>query len=102
MSEKYLKNRDYTLRGGKEAVITNNRQRMAESQHSQTNNFVKAEQAKTAHLAGKAPEMEERYYKFDACMMNNGMHAQALAKEITSGIDHEAFPVRQNPDPMQD
>lgn len=75
---------------------------MAESQHSQSNSFVKAEQAKTKKYAGKAPEMEERYYKFDACMMNNGMHAQKLAKEITKGLDKDAFPVRQNPDEMQD
>lgn len=102
MSEKYLKNRDYTLRGGKEAQITNNRQRMAESQHSESNSFVKSEQEKTKRMAGRAPEMEERYYKFDACMMNNGEHAQRLAKEITSGIDHDAFPVRQKPDEMQD
>jgi len=102
MSDKYLKNRDYTIRGGKEAQITNNRQRMAESQHSQSNSFVKAEQAKSKKYAGKAPMMEERYYKFDACMMNNGAHAQKLAKDITKGIDHDAFPVRQNPDEMQD
>lgn len=98
----YEKNRDYTLRGGKEAQISNNRQRMAQSQHSETNSFVKSEQEKTKKLAGKAPMMEERYYRFDACMMNNGAHAQELAKEITRGIDHEAFPVRQKPDEMQD
>ncbi len=102
MSGKYLKNRDYTLRGGKEAEITNSRQRMAESQHSQTDNFVKAEQAKTKKYAGKAPIMEERFYRFDANMMNNGEHAQSLAKKMTSDIDHVAFPVRQNPDEMQD
>ncbi len=99
---KYEKNRDYTLRGGKEAQISNNRQRMAQSQHSETNSFVKSEQMKTKNLAGKPPMMEERYYKFDACMMNNGYHAQELAKNITKGIDHEAFPVRQKPDEMQD
>lgn len=75
---------------------------MAETQHSESNSFVKAEQAKVKHLAGRPPEMEDRYYKFDACMMNNGMHAQELAKGLTKGIDHEAFPVRQKPDEMQD
>lgn len=83
-------------------MITNNRQRMAENQHSQSNSFVKEEQNKTKKYAGKAPEMEERYYKFDACMMNNGYHAQELAKNITKDIDHDAFPVRQKPDEMQD
>jgi hypothetical protein len=102
MSEKYLKNRDYTLRGGKEAQITNNRQRMAETQHSESDSFVKAEQAKTKKYAGRAPIMEERFYEFNANMMNNGEHAQRLAKEMTAGIDHDAFPVRQKPDDMQD
>src|SRR5688572_2647119 len=102
MSDKYMKNRDYSIRGGKEAQITNSRQRMAESQHSQSNSFVKNEQSKTAKYAGRAPEMEERYYRFDACMMNNGEHAQRLARDITRDIDHDAFPVRQKPDEMQD
>lgn len=75
---------------------------MAERQHSETNSFVKNEQAKVRPMAGKMPEMEERYYKFDACMMNNGEHAQMLAKDLTKTIDHEAFPVRQMPDEMQD
>lgn len=75
---------------------------MSESQHMESDSFVKSEQAKTKHLAGKPPKMEDRYYKFDACMMNNGEHAQMLAKDITRGIDHEAFPVRQKPDEMQD
>src|SRR5690606_17633159 len=97
-----LKNRDYTLRGGKEAQITNNRQRMAQSQHSDSDSFVKAEQAKTKKYAGKAPIMEDKYYMFNANMMNNGEHAQRLAKNLTSDIDHDAFPVRQKPDEMQD
>ncbi len=99
---KYEKNRDYTLRGGKEAQISNNRQRMAQSQHSESNSFVKSEQEKTKKMAGKPPMMEDRFYQFDANMMNNGYHAQMLAKDITKGIDHDAFPVRQKPDEMQD
>lgn len=75
---------------------------MAQSQHSESNSFVKAEQAKTKSMAGKPPMMEERFYRFNAEMMNNGAHAQELAKKITSDIDHVAFPVRQKPDEMQD
>lgn len=75
---------------------------MSQSQHSETDSFVKSEQQKTKKLAGKPPEMQERFYEFNANMMNNGMHAQELAKEITKGIDHEAFPVRQKPDDLQD
>jgi len=100
--KKELMNRDYTLRGGKEATITNNRQRMGEQQHNMTDNFVKEEQVKVKPMAGKAPEMEERYYMFNANMMNNGEHAQRLAKDITRDIDHVAFPVKQMPDPLQD
>jgi hypothetical protein len=39
--------------------------------------------------------------KFDACMVSNGAHAQEFAKELTRGIDHEAFPVRQFVDESQ-
>ena len=75
---------------------------MGESQHDKSNSMVKAEQGKVKNLACKMPEMEDRYMKFDACMMNNGVHAQEFAKSLTRGIDHEAFPVRQFVDESQD
>lgn len=95
-------NRDYTLRGGKDAEIANKRQSMGEAQHSGANSFVKEEQAKTKSMAGKSPMMEDRYMKFDACMVSNGAHAQALAKKLTSDLDKVAFPVRQEVDMSQD
>jgi hypothetical protein len=67
---------------------------MGEAQHSGANAFVKREQDMDKSMDGRAPEMEDRYMKFDACMMNNGLHAQELAVEITRGMDKQAFPVR--------
>lgn len=100
-----MKNRsakDYTIRPGKEATIERNRHNMAEKQHSQANSFVKSEQAKSEKMAGKAPMLNGRYKEFDACMTNNGYHAQEFASKLTKGIDHEAFPVRDNPDKSQE
>lgn len=94
--------KDYTMRDGKEATISNRRHMMEEGQHDSSNSFVKAEQNKTKHLAGHEPRMSGRYMEFDACMVNNGEHAQQFAKELTRGIDHEAFPVRQKPDMSQE
>jgi hypothetical protein len=75
---------------------------MGESQHDASDAFVKSEQAKLASKGGRAPMMEDRYMKFDACMANNGYHAQELASKLTAGIDKEAFPVKGNADASQD
>ena len=101
MNDDY-KNRDYTLRGGKDAAIANKRQSMAEAQHSNKDAFVKASQAKTAPLGGKAPILEDRYMKFDACMINNGAHAQEFGIRLTEGLDKRAFPVRGSVDRMEE
>lgn len=97
-----MKNKDYTLRSGKENVIANNRSKMAEQQHSNANEFVRQEQAAVKGMAGRPPKMEDRYYNFDACMTSNGYHAQEFAKALTKNIDHVAYPVRQTPDKSQD
>lgn len=75
---------------------------MSQSQRSSTQQSVKAAQDEQMKYQGKTPSMEERYFYFDACMMNNGAHAQEFAKSLTSNIDHAAFPVRQKPDMSQD
>lgn len=75
---------------------------MGEEQHSGADAFVRSEQAKMKSMEGRAPMMDNRYMKFDACMSNNGAHAQEFAKNLTSGIDHLAYPVRQKPDESQD
>jgi len=102
MGDMYGKRKDYTLRNGKDASMANRRHGMEESQHDGSNSFVRAEQHKTKHMGGKEPRMDGRYMEFDACMVNNGEHAQEFAKELTKGIDHEAFPVRQRPDRSQE
>lgn len=96
------KNRDYTLRGGKDAAIANKRQKMGEAQHSQKDAFVKGEQNAMKSMEGRAPMMEDRFMKFDASMMNNGAHAQRLASSLTAGLDKKAFPVNGNVDESQD
>lgn len=78
------------------------RQAMGEKQHSASNAFVKAEQEKQKGMVGRPPMVEGRYMVFDACMSNNGAHAQEFAKKLTSDIDHMAYPVRQNVDESQD
>jgi hypothetical protein len=96
------RNRDYTIRGGKDAAITNNRQRMGKEQYDQKQTMVKQEQAKVEKYNGDFPVMEDRFYRFNACMMNNGAHAQMLAKQLTGNIDDVAYPVRQSVDMSQD
>ena len=94
--------KDYTMRNGKDASMLNRRHGMEEGQHDSSNAFVKGEQHKIKAKAGHEPRMDGRYMEFDACMVNNGEHAQEFAKELTRGIDHEAFPVRQRPDKSQE
>ncbi len=101
MNDDY-KNRDYTLRGGKDAAIANRRQSMGEAQHSEKDAFVKREQARDKAMDGKAPIMEDRYMKFDACMMNNGAHAQKFGNQLTAGLDKDAFPVNPNVNRMEE
>lgn len=96
------KNRDYTMRGGKDAEIANKRQRMGEAQHSQKDAFVQREQNARKSLEGRAPMMEDRFMKMDASMMNNGAHAQKLARSITAGLDKRAYPVNGDVDESQD
>ena len=94
--------RDYTLRGGKDAAIADKRQRMGEEQHSRKNSMVKQDQNEMKSMEGRAPEMADRYMKFDACMTNNGAHAQEFARTLTKGLDKKAFPVRDFVDMSQD
>jgi hypothetical protein len=97
-----MKNRDYTLRGGKDASIMNKRQMMGETQHSGANAHVKAEQAAVKSMGGKNPDMDERFMKFNANMTNNGYHAQEFGKKLTSDMDKTAYPFRQDCDSSQD
>lgn len=67
---------------------------MEEAQHSSSNSFVKRQQERLSAKGGRNPRIEEKDMEFDAEMMNNGMHAQELARELTAGLDKEAFPVK--------
>lgn len=89
-----MQNRDYTLRGGKDAAIANRRQSMGEMQHDTTNAFVKKQQMEVRNKGGRAPDMKEESMKFNAYMCINGEYAQELGREITKGLDKEAFPVK--------
>lgn len=79
---------------GKEATIANKRQKMFESEHSSMNAFIKNHQAMTATMGAKAPNLEERYMNFDSCMVSDGEHAQELARDLTTGLDKKAYPVK--------
>lgn len=62
---------------------------------SSNNAFVKSQQMKTASMAGKDPApISAECSKFDACMMNTGEKAQKLARNLTTGLDKKAFPVK--------
>jgi hypothetical protein len=78
----------------RESARANERQKMFEEHHGSNNAFVRKHEAMAATLAGKMPNLEGRYMNFNAEMMNNGMHAQEFARELTHGLDEKAFPVK--------
>jgi len=69
-------------------------EKMLEREHVSNNAFVKKHQNMMESKAGHHPELEEKYMQFDACMTNTGEKAQSFARELTAGIDREAFPVK--------
>jgi hypothetical protein len=93
IGEKIMKSR-YDNSPSSDAASQNARQKRFEAEHSAKDNFVKSQQAQLARHAGKAPMLKAESLEFNANMMNNGEHAQGLAKTITKGLDNVAFPVR--------
>lgn len=87
-------NDGYSKMKSRESSRANERQKMMESAHSSNNEFVKKQQAMTASMGGKAPNLDGMYMNFDSCMINNGAHAQDFGRELTSGLDKKAFPVK--------
>lgn len=75
-------------------MVANQRQKMYESEHSSNNAFVRKQQSMLATMGGKAPNLEARYMNFDACMINEGEHAQELGRKLTSSMDKKAYPVK--------
>lgn len=88
-----MKNR-YDGAPGKDASMQNTRQRRFEAEHSAKNAFVKKVQSEQARHGGRPPKLKGDAMEFNAYMCNNGMHAQELASEVTSGLDKVAFPVK--------
>lgn len=81
---------------GKEAGISNSRQKRLEAEHAQKNAFVKKQQAEMSRMAGRPPMMKGEAMEFNAYMCNNGAHAQELASKVTEGLDKMAYPVNPN------
>lgn len=79
---------------GKEAGRAKQLGKKFEAEHSSNNAFVKHHQAMDMSMGMKAANLEEKYMKFDACMISDGEHAQAFARDLTKGIDEKAFPVK--------
>lgn len=79
---------------GKESNIANSRQKRLEAEHAAKDAFVKKQQAELSKMGGKAPNLKGASLDFSSYMCNNGEHAQELARDITSGLDKVAFPVK--------
>jgi len=80
---------------GKEAANLNRRQKMQESQHNANDAFVKRSQAALKSMGMKTSvNLDNKYMNMDACMINDGEHAQEFARDLTKGIDEKAFPVK--------
>ena len=78
----------------KEARVANKRESRLEHEHNSHNEFVKRQQMEVRHKAGKDPRMNGEMMDFCSYMSNNGEHAQEFARELTKGLDKEAFPVK--------
>lgn len=78
---------------GKEASIAKTRHSRLEAEHRAKNAFVKKQQAETAKMAGRSPNLKGEAMEFNAYMCNNGEHAQSFGKSLTKGLDKVAFPV---------
>lgn len=89
-------------KGVNEKMKTKKGSGMGEKYHDLNNAFVRSEQMKLKSMAGKMPRMDERSFKMDAYMTNNGPAAQQFAKDLTKGLDKDAFPVNPNVDKTQD
>lgn len=83
----------YDNNPGKDAAIAKTRHSRLEAEHSAKDAFVKKQQAEMSRMGGKPPMLRGESMEFNAYMCNNGEHAQALAKNLTKGLDKVAFPV---------
>ncbi len=65
-----------------------------EAEHSAKDAFVKRQQAELAKMGGRSPNLKSESLEFNSYMCNNGEHAQELARDLTTGLDKVAFPVK--------
>lgn len=79
---------------GKESMMANTRQSRMEAEHSAKNAFVKKVQMEQARHQGRAPNLPAAAMHFNAYACNNGEHAQEVARDVTSGLDKVAFPLK--------
>ena len=80
---------------GKEAGRLSKMDRMYQSEHSESNSFVKKGQNALESLGMKKEvHLNEKYMRMDQCMISDGEHAQKFARELTGGLDKKAFPVK--------
>lgn len=84
----------YDNNPGKDARMAKVRQNRMEAEHSSKDAFVRREQVSVKAKGGKSPNLEAASLEFNAYMCNNGEHAQELARDLTKGLDKDAFPVR--------
>ena len=84
----------YEKAKGRESMRANQRQKMFEAHHNESNAFVKHHEAMLATMGAKAPNLEEKYMEFDACMISDGEHAQEFGRQLTKGLDDKAYPVK--------
>ena len=80
---------------GKEAAHLSRMSKMNEAQHNANNAFVKKHEAVAAAMGmKKVVHLDEKYMRFDQCMISDGEHAQEFARHLTKGLDEKAFPVK--------
>lgn len=70
------------------------RQKRMQELHSSNNAFVKAEQMKVKKMAGSMPNEMALSHRMNADMSVTGEYAQQFGRELTKGLDKDAFPVK--------
>ena len=79
---------------GKDARMANKRESRMESNLTQIMSLLNVIRWKCEGKAGKDPRMNAEMMDFCSYMSNNGEHAQEFGRELTKGLDKEAFPVK--------
>lgn len=78
----------------RETARLKERHELMDETHDDNNAFVREHQAMTAAMGGRNPVLDREYEYYDACMVNDGEHAQKMARHLTDGLNKKAFPVK--------